>query len=314
MLQPDHGQGFVDSGTSPPVFLQQKAELEHESILHPVHDPFDTSPEQVCEKLAWFLVLLLPILTAVLVSVFVVGCPACCSCCWCSRSADKHKKRGDEEDHLREKGSVTSAGGRGGLPRLSSDGGGASRPQTEAEGEGEQPQEEGGGREDDVDSQCCWMNCAVWTLAALIMVLIEWLCLSYAVSDQHWDHNPRTKVVIITSAGLSKGGEGYLMATKWLREEMIMKVEGMDQSKCSDPSGGCCAKGLHEGKCRDGYRAVWDESPSESCSSLLRDCATRHAGHKAGCYGCYGKPKGWIPYPGAARLRLELHDEEVDVI
>eukprot|EP00392_Amoebophrya_sp_AT5.2_P015631 g15846.t1 len=190
------------------------------------------------------------------------------------------------------------------------------------------------------------MNCAVWTLAVLIMALIEWLCVMYAVSDQHWDVNPRTKVVIITSMGGS-GGDGYLNAAYRLHRLMTRKVLALDQSKCADKYEDCCAdpRDEHEPQaCRDGYLAIADTSRPSQCSSLWRDfCAWRTQG--AECYGCYApannyteqsgrgaggvrdtevikqsgredahvlkQPKGWIPYAGAAPIRLEKDQVEM---
>eukprot|EP00392_Amoebophrya_sp_AT5.2_P018439 g18978.t1 len=64
------------------------------------------------------------------------------------------------------------------------------------------------------------MNCALWTVVVAIVVLIEWLCICYAVYDQHWDHNPRTKVVIISSAG----GSGHMVAADNLVNLMVVRT------------------------------------------------------------------------------------------
>eukprot|EP00392_Amoebophrya_sp_AT5.2_P008357 g8378.t1 len=315
------------SNTPPFGFLQQTAKLHQETAFHlPLRDPFDTSPAQLFEKWLWFLILLLPILTAVLVSVFVIGCPACCRCCCFDGSRPQSEGEGEEQHQDGgqdveaqvadlEKLFAEDAGGRDSalatpksmleqVERDSEHRGNSTQTNTterasyssegllkvfrslcccnvNADGEGEcrcrKIPRRGGDR-------CCWMNGALWTLAVLIAALIELLCVFYAVYDQHWDHNPRTKVVIISSGG----GSGHMVASRNLRNAMTHKTTVRDQTKCADPLGNdCCAHSdWNEPQlCRDGYVAIPDPSPSTSCSSLLATCALYRAG--VGCYGCY---------------------------
>ncbi|CAD7940237.1 unnamed protein product [Amoebophrya sp. A120] len=93
----------------PHLLAEEFSSASTMQLEYPLRDPSDTTPEAICLRVLWFLIILTPLLFTCFVSIFAIGCPACCSCCCFKEYVLEEDEDSDEDGN----GSLAASNRRG---------------------------------------------------------------------------------------------------------------------------------------------------------------------------------------------------------